>query len=215
MPMTAHHRGARIDDRDAGAHGRPLHRPVHRHDAGIGVGERLVAGFRGERPRPAERADLAIDDARIARLQRLKADAERLREAGSQIVDQHIRPFDERKEAPERRVLLEVHDRGALVAVEDVEGERMAFAVLLHEPEPGVVAARLLDLDDVGAEIGEDRARIGAGDVLADLDDGEAGKRHGRRRSCSARRRTGRKALTPAAGIDSMARNLAGALHGA
>ena len=142
-------------------------------------------------------------------------DTERLRKAGAQIVKQYIRPLDEREEAPERCFLLEVHDRGALVAVEDMECERMAFAVLLDEPEPGVVAARLLDLDDVGAEVGEDRARIGAGDVLADLDDGEAGKRHGRRRSCLARRRMGRKALTPAAGIDSMARNLAGALHGA
>ena len=168
------HARAGIDDGSAGAHGRPLDRPVHRHDAGIGVRERLVAGLGGERPGPPERAHLAIDEARIARLQRLKADAERLREAGAQIVKQHVRPLDQRQEALERRLLLEVHHRGALVAVEDMEGERMALPVLLDEPEAGVVAARLLDLDDVGAEIGKDRAGERAGDVLADLDDGEA-----------------------------------------
>ena len=125
------------------------------------------------------------------RFERRMADAERFRLARAQIVDQHIRPLDQRQEPGERRLVLEVHHRGAFVAVEDMEGERVALAVFLHQPEPGVVAARLLDLDDVGAKVGKDRAGEGTGDVLADLDDGEAGKRHGRVRSCRARRRVG------------------------
>ena len=169
------------------------------------MGERLIAGFRGQRAGPAESAHLAIDEARIACFERRLADAERLRQAGAKVVDQHICALDQRQEAGERRFVLEVHHCRALVAIEDMEGERMALAVLLDEPEPGVVAARLLDLDDVGAEVGEDRPGEGTGDILADLDYGEAGKRHGPVRSCCARRRTKPKTLTPAAGIDSMA----------
>src|SRR5919107_931479 len=52
-------------------------------------------------------------------------------------------------------------------------------------PAAGVVAAfRVLDLDDVGAELGEDEAGVWSGDAVADLDNGNPrqglGARHGR-----------------------------------
>jgi hypothetical protein len=72
--------------------------------------------------------------------------------------------------------VLEVERDAALVAVDHLEGRRGA-ADEGRAPAARVVALRPLDLDDIGAEGGEHLAGEGAGEVLRDLDDLDAGER--------------------------------------
>src|SRR5262249_4506275 len=68
-----------------------------------------------------------------------------------------------------------------LVAVETLEDRRGAVPKG-RRPLPRVIAAvALLDLDHRGAEVGEDFGRVGRGDAVPELDDGDVGE--GRRGS--------------------------------
>ena len=89
-----------------------------------------------------------------------------------------------RRQAPDERLALrrlEIDGDRALAAVAGVEiGGRQRRAVgALHEGRPPaarvVAVARPLDLDDVGAEIGERLADPGAGEDAGEFEDAEAG----------------------------------------
>ena len=70
---------------------------------------------------------------------------------------------------------LQVEHQAALVAVE--RGEAHALAVADRRRGAAHVAARRLDLDHVGAHVGEQRAAQRAGDEVRQLDDADAGER--------------------------------------
>ena len=74
---------------------------------------------------------------------------------------------------------LEVDDDRALPAVE--RDEVAADAGRDRHHVPVAVAGRRLDLDDVGAEVGEEHAAERAGDVLRVLDDAHAFEREAHR----------------------------------
>ena len=102
-------------------------------------------------------------------------DAEPVLDRRAEILDDDIGLLGQLHEDREPVLGLQVEGQAALVAMEILEIEPFA-------PRAGHVAAviaALLDLDDIGAPIGElaDRSRPGAG--MSEVEDGKAGQRQG------------------------------------
>jgi hypothetical protein len=115
----------------------------------------------------------------MTRQHRLRADADLVDHAGPQVLDQDVRRLAQTVQRLDVRGRLEVeHDR-ALVAVLAVEVERRrAIRPEGRAPEARVVAALgLLDLDHVGAHVGQQHAGQRTGQSLAHLDDADSFER--------------------------------------
>ena len=174
-------RGERIADAHAHAHGHPprlagqVPQPAH--------------GFADHaEPRPIPvRAGLAVagdaqhDQARIDRRQRLVSQPPALQRARAEVLDQHVRVPDQ----PAHDVLsfgaAKVDRHGALVARLDLPPDRRA---VVQQPPLAqrVAGSRRLDLDRVGAEVGQGLAGERPGDQLAELEHAKTGERAGERR---------------------------------
>ena len=109
--------------------------------------------------------------------QRLRRKAQRLELAGAHVLDQHAGVGDEPPQIRLALVGLEVERDGLLVAV----GELPEIGVGLARTGPahaaGRIATRRLDLDDLGAEIGEVSPGSRAGHHRGELDDADARER--------------------------------------
>ena len=103
--------------------------------------------------------DRAEHDARVDLAQLLEAEPAAFEPAGAHRLDDRVGVAHELEERVAARVGAQVeHD--ALLAPADVqEEERDAFDDRPRHPAP-VVALRRLDLDDVGAEVGEMRGEV-------------------------------------------------------
>ncbi len=167
-----------VDDGGAGAQrlaGRPGHvgKPGHELHHLVECRAMLV----GAAEKTLERA---IDEPRVGLGEIGIAAAEPVHGAGRVVFDRHV---GGRRQAVQQRaafVGLEIDGEAALVAVEGAEetgGEA-------GQP-PGRIAADRLDLDHVGAEIGEDQPRARPHDGVAEFEHADAGKgeRVGRTRS--------------------------------
>ena len=119
----------------------------------------------------------------MSRPQALEIEAVFAQAAGLEILDQHVGAGGE--PAHDRLALgrLEIHRDRALAAIAGVEigGVEPLARRAFDEgraPAAGIVAgARPLDLDDVGAEIGEALSGPGAGEDAREFEDFEAGER--------------------------------------
>src|SRR5208337_4147698 len=103
-----------------------------------------------------------------------------LQAADLEVFDQHVRPRREPPHDLAPTFAREIGDDRALAAVAAVEISCSALAVGLDERRPPaarVVAFRALDLDDVGAEIGQCLPDPRAGQNARELDDPDSGKR--------------------------------------
>ena len=126
---------------------------------------RVVPGPCGERPVLPIARDRAVDEPRVLLAQALVADPEAVHHAGPEGLEHHVgveRHAQERV-APPR--VLEVDADGALAAVERVEGRRVGAHV--------VTRARVLDLDHVGAEVGEQQRAEPAGEQASEVEDAQ------------------------------------------
>jgi hypothetical protein len=119
--------------------------------------------------------DRAIDQARVGRGQRGIAEAKAVHDAGPELLDQHVGGADQRHQARCRALRLEVERDAALAAIEQGKaGARRA--------EPGLVATQLvavsgpLDLDHLGAGLGQDQAGERSGQQRAEVNDLDAGE---------------------------------------
>ncbi len=117
-----------------------------------------------ERPALAERRHGEVDERAVRRRQRRVVDAQRRRAALRLVDDDHVRRGGEQREARAAAVAREVEHRGALAAVQRLEREARAKRI----------AARRLDLDHVGAVIGEEHRRVRARDAGRRVDDAHA-----------------------------------------
>ena len=160
------HAGHDVGDRDAHAL-RPAARHVvalagDAHHAAHALDHEVVAGALAVRPGLAEAGDRAVDEARIDRLQVVVAEAVAREVADLVVLDQHVALRGEL-----------AHDRLAL-RLREIDGDRLLAAVgrgevrrLLRVPAVRVLqprraegarvvaGLRALDLDHLGAEIGE------------------------------------------------------------
>lgn len=153
---------------EVGGHGRG---PVGVADQAEGAGEgdvgHVVSGARGERAVLAPAGHAAVDQPGVAGVAVTGADAEALGDAGAVALDQDVGALGEVEDAGGPVGGLEVDHDGALVAVGDVvrgvEGEsRAAGAVHPHH---------------VGAEVGQEHGREGAGADPGEFDHAHAGER--------------------------------------
>src|SRR6185437_13022023 len=147
--------------------------------AGFRLHEIVIAGPRRARAGAAIGREMRADDARVRLPERGISEAQALRLVAAQIVEDAVGFFCQRMEDLARGFLLEVERQAALVAVEAL---KEVTVVLTQEERPDAarhVAALggVLDLDDLGAQIGELHRAIGSGAVLLDGDDAHAPKR--------------------------------------
>jgi hypothetical protein len=145
-------------------------------------------------PMPAARSGLAEggdrrdDETRVAAGQYLVAEPQRSQSARRPILDQHVGPPGERRERAPTRLRSEVEAQRALARVE-IEEERAAIGVRLAvgsgtAPARRVTALRVLHLDHVRPEIGQQLRAVGRRHHLAELEDRETGEGARRVRSC-------------------------------
>ena len=183
------------------------------HDAAHGLRDQVVAGAGRIGPRLAEARDRAIDEARIERRERGIVETVLGEAAHLVVFDKDIGAFSE---PPGHRLAL---GRGK------IEGDRAFPPIGRHvvgprrwsprrphragraAPQPRVSSARAraLDLDHVGAEVGQQLGRPRAGEDAAEIEHLEAGERAGPGRvhgglpgHCSGRCRRETSARAPA-----------------
>ena len=106
-------------------------------------------------------------------MQHVPAQAEAGHDAGAVVLDQDVGAVHEFEEGGLVGRVLEVHGDGALVAVPG--HERRAFAVDEGRHVAGAVAAPgLLDLQHIGAMVGQHHRCIGAGEMAGQVQHQEA-----------------------------------------
>ena len=172
------HAGALVDDRHADAHRLAAVDAGHAHDAAMRLHQRVVARPLAQRPGAAIGAEIAIDQRGLFGAQRRRAEAELVDRAGPHVLDHDVGVLeDERFQPLDRDVVAQVEREPALVVIEHVEQRRGAVRERRPPVARVVALAGAFDLDDVGAEIGEDRGCVRAGDAVAELDDGGPGQR--------------------------------------
>ena len=99
--------------------------------------------------------------------------------AGAEVLDQHVGLRGETPDERRARLLADVDGHAALVAVESLEVEathlrrQAAGSVGVANP---IAAAGLLHLDDVGAEVAEQRRAPWTGRLVAQVDHADAGE---------------------------------------
>ena len=110
-------------------------------------------------------------------MQFLIAEAEPFHGARREVLDQHVGAGDQPAQDFLAAVGLQVEHDAALVAVHHQEG-RGLVADLRRHGMPGVVAVRpFLDLDDVGAHVGEHQGAGRTSHHMGEIDDLQAGQR--------------------------------------
>ena len=107
--------------------------------------------------------------------QRVEAEAEPLRRAGGEVLHQDVGAIDELPEDRPCLRVLEVEGHALLRPVAPEEVRRLPVDALVVGARE-VAAARALDLDHPGAEVGELAGAERGGDRVLERDDGEAGK---------------------------------------
>ena len=138
--------------------------------------EQVIAGQSGAGA-AAEARDRAVDDARVHGPQLVEAQTEALHHAGPEVLHHHVGGLGESPGHGQSRVGAEVADDAALVAVHRPEVGGVALRVDRREPLPGVVTGRALDLDHVGAEVGQHHGGVGPGQHPREVGDAQARQR--------------------------------------
>ena len=174
------HAGAHIDDRGRDPDRRAAVLAEEAHQPAIGLHHRVVAGLVAQRPDRAERAEIAEDEARLRRDEFGGAEPVAVERAEFEVVQYDIGALQDQRPQPRRVVGVGEVDRdAALGAVDRVKAGRRAFQKRRPPAAAGVAALRVLDLDDLGAQLAEDHPGIGRGNAVPDLDDDKAGQGFG------------------------------------
>jgi len=134
------------------------------------VGDEVESALVGIGPRTTIARHRAIDEAWIELAQHVVTEAELFERALAKVLDDDVCVSDEAPHDLESTRVFEVHREAALVAVQDHERHRLAVNRRLPIAAHVVSARELLDLDHVGAHIGEQEAAGGTRHDLRDLD---------------------------------------------
>ena len=142
--------GGQVVDRDADAH-RPLARQAgDRHQPAHALRDLIHAGAMPVRPGLPEPADAAVDDARVHRLHVVVRHLQPMLHLGAHVLDDDVGGLHQAHERGVAFRRLQVQRHRPLVAVQVLEVEAMAVAGDLL-----AVGRRRLDLDHIGAPVGE------------------------------------------------------------
>src|ERR1051325_6938838 len=110
-----------------------------------------------------------MDQLRIQICQLVVLEAEALSRRGPEVLDQDIGGFEQREQNLPALRLAEIEGEALLVAIERAKARAIAL-VLRIAAAVGVAFARQLDFDDLAAEIAEQAAGVGSGDVAPHVD---------------------------------------------
>ena len=175
--LRRRHRGELVGQDGADeARALPIGAGLHRGQAGEGLHDRVVHGLVGVRSLLAEAVDRHVDDVGRHLADRRLVDAETLDHAGPKVLHQHIGASAQALDEIDALRRLEIDGDRALVAVEVQERGRKAVAPIAVGARV-VALARLLDLDDVGALVGEDHGRPRPRQHRGQIDDANACER--------------------------------------
>ena len=158
-------------------YGGPSSGPGERHQAALGLGHEVVAGPAGRLALRAEPGDRAVDDRRVARAHALVVHPEPLGPAGPEVLDHHLGAGAQLEGQLAARRIAQVDRHAALAAV---HGEEVGGLAARERRAPGarlVAALRALDLDHVGAEVGEHHAGVGPGEHAREVEHAHAAER--------------------------------------
>ena len=157
------HAGGEVGHGDADAHRALARQASDRHQPAEALGDLIVTGAIAIGAALAEARDAGVDDPRVDRAERLVVDAEAVLDVGPEVLDDDVGPGGELLEDLDAARVLEVERHRALVAVQVLEVELVAGEVVL---------LLRLDLDDVGAHLGELAHAGGTGSRAGEVDDG-------------------------------------------
>ena len=124
-------------------------------------------------------ADAAVDEAGVPLDRRLGLEAEAVERVGAQVGEEDVRRRQELLEGGAGVVVAQVEDDAAFAAIvlrEGRVGEVLAADAERPEGPAHGVTRRRLDLDDVGAPVGQEGAGRRRGDPDPHLDDAQAGE---------------------------------------
>ena len=151
------------------------HRPAHRVQREVGA---LEVAVRAGLP---EVGDRGHDELRLHLAQHVVAEPQPLHDAGPVVLDQHVGGRDEVEQALAALVGAEIEDDAVLVGVEEQEHAGAIEPGHVAEERgqgPSGVAAGPLDLDHLGAGVGEDARAERARRVLRQVDYADVVQRH-------------------------------------
>ena len=155
--------GGDVGDRDADAHG-VVRRSVDREQAALALDQQVIGLVIAIGAVLAIAGDGAVNQTRMARSQRLRAQVQALRRAGRQILQEDVRLCGHRLDQSEIFGLLEVKPHRLLAAVQPDEIGAFAFdQVIVRASE---IALGAFDLDHPGAGVGQPARRERRGDRL-------------------------------------------------
>ena len=173
MPSAEVEPAHEVRERAAAAQRRAALRARHREQPAGGLRHDVVARLARARARLAEARERRHHEARVPRLEHVGAEPAARQVAGAEVLDERVGAVHEPQQDLAALGRAEVERDGALAAVRVLEGERR----LAHgRGAVAIVVARLraLDLDHLGAEVGEHRGRERPRDDAREIEDAEA-----------------------------------------
>ncbi len=170
--------GAEVAGGEADA-GRLLRRPGDRHESGLALHDEVVGVSLRVRAFRAVAADLDVDDVGAQAADGRLVEPDAGRPPGREVLEEDVGAADEGFQVGAALRVADVELDALLAAVDPDEAAREAGGDRVP-PARDVAAARLLDLHDVGAEVGEEpRAERPREPDLA-RDDANAPEQHAR-----------------------------------
>ena len=152
------------------------------HQPGLGLDDLVEAGSRPVGTAGAEAGDRQRDQAGVVLAQGGGVQAEPGEQAGPVVLDEHVGLGAQRAQPVGTRGVLEVQPHRPLAAVGGEEVRRLGGRPLRRavgrlderQPAAAVVAGGRLDLQHVGADVGEHHRGVGPGERAAQVDDPDA-----------------------------------------
>ena len=171
--------GAHVDDRRAQPQRAGGGVAVHAHETGHRLQNRVVAWQSAQRTVAAEAGNAAMDQAGKALRQHLViAEAPAFHVAGLEVLDQDVGVGQHLQDDRLAFRLAQIDRHRAFVAIDADEVAGVAF-VERRAPVAHLVALRRLDLDHVGAVIGQDHRAVRPAKHAGQVDDFQPGQSAG------------------------------------
>ena len=136
------------------------------------VDDHGVCGAAGGRAGLAIPGDRAVDETGVERAERLGAEAEAIHHAGAEVLHHHIGFGDKALHQRDRLRILQIEREAAFAGIELPEVGAVAGAQ--GGAHAHVVAFGRFDLDDIGAEVGEQARAVRAGQHDREVEDADA-----------------------------------------
>src|SRR5229473_2039397 len=163
------HAGAGVAEAQARLDRRPVGLAGDADRAAGGLRDHIEGQPRLVRAAAAKALDLAIDDPRVDFLDGFVVEAEALDRAGRHVLDRDVGLLQQFLDDLEPLWRLQIDRQRLLVDVELVEIPGVVIGLAGPQPAAGIAASRVLDLDHLRAEPGQDlgrgRARLELGEV--------------------------------------------------